>query len=151
MTADAFSAYAHFISIFLAFACLTAELILYRPSMPAEIVRRLRRIDAGYGLAAAAIIATGFLRLSYFGKGTDFYVHNGMFWVKMALVASIVLISTIPTAHFLRLPRKTASGTVTVEHQSYRRVRTAVWIEAALLSLIPLFAALAARGVGLPA
>lgn len=149
MTAEAIAAYFHFISIFFAFSCLTAELIFYRRSMPAEVVRTIRRIDAGYGLAGAAIIATGFLRLSYFGKGTDFYVHNGTFWIKMALVASVVLISVVPTAHFLRLPRRTASGTVIVEQEGYRRTRAILWTEAILLGLIPLFAALMARGVGL--
>ena len=42
----------------------------------------------------------------------------------------------------------TATGTVTVEQSSYRRVRRLLWVEAALLSLIPLFAAFAARGIG---
>jgi putative membrane protein len=149
MIIDALTAYAHFISIFLAFSCLTAELILYRPSMPAEIVRRLRRVDAGYGLAAAAIIGTGFLRFSFSGKGADFYVHSGVFWIKMTLVAAVVLVSVVPTAHFLRLPRRGAGGTVAVAHGEFRRTRAFLWTEATLLALIPLFAALMARGVGL--
>lgn len=149
MIADAFAAYAHFISIFFAFSCLTAELIFYRPAMPAEVVRRVRRIDAGYALAAAAIVATGFIRAALIGKGIDHYVPNGMFWIKMALVVLVILLSAVPTAHFRRLPRRTPSGTVTVEQPSYRRVRRLLWVEAALLSLIPLFAAFAARGIGL--
>lgn len=147
MITDAFAAYAHFIGIFLAFSCLAGELILYRPWMPAEIVRRLRRIDAGYGLAMAVTVATGFIRATLIGRGVDHYIDNGMFWIKMALVVSIVFVSVISTTHFLRLPRRAPSSTVTVEQQSYRRIRAVIWTEAVLLALIALFATFAARGI----
>jgi putative membrane protein len=147
--ADALAAYGHFISIFLAFSCLTAELIFYRPSMPMTVVRHLRRIDAGYGLAAVAILATGFIRLTLIGKGHDYYLHNGMFWIKMAMVAAIVALSVVPTSHFLRLRRKTTTDSVIVALPSYRRIRAFLWTEAVLLALIPFFATLMARGIGL--
>lgn len=149
MITDAFAAYAHFIAIFLAFSCLAGELILYRPSMPAEIVRRLRRVDAGYGLAMAATVATGFIRATLIGRGVDHYIDNGMFWIKIALLVLVVFVAVVPTSHFLRLPRQTPSHTVMIEHQSYRRVRAMIWIEMVLFALIPLFAAFAARGIGL--
>ncbi|HTI86510.1 MAG TPA: DUF2214 family protein [Alphaproteobacteria bacterium] len=149
MIADALAAYAHFISIFLAVSCLTAELILYRPAMPGAIVRLLRRIDAGYGMAAMLIVVTGLLRLFEVGKGSEFYFQNGIFWLKMVLVATVAVLSALPTTHFLRLPHKASEMMVTVERDAYRRVRTTLWAEAILFAAIPLAATLMARGVGL--
>jgi putative membrane protein len=149
MIADALAAYAHFVSIFLAVSCLAAELILYRPAMPGAIVRRLRRIDAGYGLAAILMVVTGLLRLFEIGKGSDFYFNNGIFWLKMVLVATVAVLSALPTAHILRLPHKAPEMMVTVDRKAYRRIRTTLWAEAILFALIPLAATLMARGIGL--
>jgi putative membrane protein len=148
MAADALAAYAHFLTIFLAFSCLTAELILYRPAMAGEIVRRLHRIDAGYGLAGMAIVASGLLGFFLFGKGTDFYAHNGIFWLKMALVATVIAISAMPTVHFQWLSRKAAGETTSVAATIAASARCC-GRRRPLLALIPLAATLIARGIGL--
>ena len=152
MTADplaqAVAAWAHFISIFLAVACVAAEVALYRRAMSGDVVRALQRIDAGYGLAGLLIVATGLLRVFYFAKGADYYVHNGIFWVKMALVATVIILSVLPTMHFLRLPPIAPPETVSLKNDAYRRIRALLWAEVIVAAFIPLAATLMARGVG---
>jgi len=35
-------------------------------------------------------------------KETDFYVHNGLFWVKMGLLAVLLALETRPMVTFVR-------------------------------------------------
>ena len=43
--------------------------------------------DAVYGLAGALVVYTGYLRVTAYGKGWEFYQHEPIFWFKMALLA----------------------------------------------------------------
>lgn len=148
MIGEALGAWIHFLAIFLAVACLAAEIAIYRPEMTAAAVQRLRRVDAGYGLAAVAIIATGFLRVFFFGKGADYYAHNHVFWTKMALFVIVALISVLPTIHFPRAARSAVDGIVRIDAVTFGRNRTLLLVEAGLFALIPLMATLMARGIG---
>jgi len=49
-----------------------------------DAIRRVLAADNVWGIAALLWIGTGLTRvLAGLDKGTDFYVHNGLFWVKM--------------------------------------------------------------------
>jgi putative membrane protein len=144
----ALGAWIHFLAIFAAVAFLAAEIAIYRPAMSLASMQRLRRIDAGFGLAAVAIIVTGLLRVFFFGKGADYYAHNHIFWTKMALVIIVALLSIQPTVHFLRAARAAAGDDVHVAPAAFSRTRMFLLIEAGLFGLIPLMATLMANGVG---
>jgi putative membrane protein len=144
--ASAVLAAAHFLAIFTVLAVLTIEWALYVPAMQRERLELLRKIDLGYLFAALAIVATGLLRVFTSDKGTAFYTHNPVFWTKMGLFAAVGLLSVVPTAHYLRLPK---DADVTIEQTPYRRVRRYIAAQLTLFALIPLAAALMARGVGL--
>jgi putative membrane protein len=148
MVNEALGAWIHFLSIFAAVGFLGAEIATYRPEMSTAVMQRLRRLDAGYGLAATAIIVTGLLRVFFFGKGADYYAHNHIFWTKMALVVVVILLSIPPTIHFLRIARQSAGDIVRVEARLFSRNRRFLLAEAGLFLLIPLMATLMARGIG---
>ena len=72
-------------------------------------VRRLARIDGGYGATALLILVIGAGRVFYGGKGWAFYESNPFFWAKMAAFLLVGLASIVPTLAFLRWRRDLAA------------------------------------------
>jgi putative membrane protein len=140
---DVLLAWVHFLCIFALVSALVAELLLYRRTMDAARVSLLRGIDAGFGISAALVIASGLLRVFFGIKGAAFYAHDPVFWTKMALFAAVGLLSIPPTLHYLRLGR---DGDVTVPDGAFRRTWAFLVAEVGLLAFIPLFATLLAHG-----
>jgi putative membrane protein len=149
MIAEAVAAYAHFLSIFALLALLAAEAALYRRRMAEATLMLLRRLDAGYALAAVAVIVTGLLRVFFFAKGPEFYAVNPVFWVKMALFVTVALMSIPPTLHYIRTAKASRGGGIDIPERTYRHIRGHLWGQLALFALIPLAATLMARGVGM--
>src|SRR3990167_4194629 len=100
--AEAIAAYLHYLSIFLLFALLTLEHGLFKQPLDLQRARRLLRIDAAYGASAGLVLVTGAVRAVWFGKGLDYYLHNGLFHAKLGLFVLIGLLSILPTKLFLR-------------------------------------------------
>ncbi len=68
-----------------------------------EGLRQLFVADSLWGIAALLWIVTGLLRA--FGgleKGTEFYLHSPLFWVKMALFACVLMLEIWPMLTFIR-------------------------------------------------
>jgi putative membrane protein len=112
-------------------------------------VPRVLAADNLWGFAALLWLATGLLRV--FGgieKSADFYLHNGFFWVKMALFAGILLLELRPMVTFLRWRTARARGReIDTRHAgALQRLNHA---EIALIVLIPFAAAAMARGLWL--
>ncbi|HKW55691.1 MAG TPA: DUF2214 family protein [Stellaceae bacterium] len=150
MIAEALGAYAHFLSIFALLALLAAETALYRQRMAPATLALLRRLDLGYGIAAGAVIVTGLLRVFFLAKGPAFYNANPVFWVKMALFVLVGLMSVPPTIHYIRTTKANAGDSeIAIPERTFRHIRGHLWGQLALVSLIPLAAALMARGIGL--
>jgi putative membrane protein len=60
-------------------------------------LRRLFAADTAWGLAAALWVATGLLRaFAGLEKGSAFYLHSRLFYVKMALFLGIVALEVSP-------------------------------------------------------
>jgi len=146
LTGSAILAYFHYASIFLTFAFGFGEAVLYRPTMDAGYLERLKRIDVLYLFGAMAIVITGLLRLFFGGKGTAFYIHNPVFWLKMAMFAAVALLSIVPTVHYLKFPK---TGDVSIARAEHRRVRTFILLQLIIFICIPIAATFMARGIGL--
>jgi putative membrane protein len=149
MLSSAIAAYAHYLSIFITLALLASELALFRPHMDGRIVRLLPRLDLLYLLAVVAIIVTGLLRLFFFAKGAAFYAGNEFFWIKMALFATVGLLSLPPTFAFMSTRKQAAGQGVALSPERFRRIRSFIVAELAVFALIPLAATLMARGLTL--
>ncbi len=124
---------------------------LRRSPEDAGALQRLLQADNVWGVAALLWIVTGFLRA--FGrleKTPDFYLRNGFFWVKMALFALILALEIRPMATFIgwRVSRA-RRGVAPVGVTNVSALIALNDVETALVLLIPLAAALMARGAWL--
>ena len=92
----------HHIAAFTLVACLVYEWLTFRQTIAAHEARGLQRIDLWYGVSAVMLLVAGVLRVIYGGKGYQFYVESTLFWVKMALVLIISILSIYPTIRYIR-------------------------------------------------
>jgi len=148
MITDALLAYAHFISLFLMIGMLTAELVLARGALDLAQVQRLARIDAAYGMASLAVLASGAARLLWGAKGAAFYMKNPVFHTKFGLFVLVGLVSIVPTVRFIKWRRRLAATPGSIAEAEVKAAKKLIHLELGLLLLIPLFATLMARGVG---
>ena len=91
-------------------------------------------------------LVTGLLRA--FGgleKGSAFYLNSRMFWLKMALFATIVVLEIVPAATFMRWRRQVARGQAPDTSRS-RTFAALSHAEMALVVVMVFVAALMARG-----
>ncbi len=140
---DAWLALGHHLAAFGVLGTLTAEWAMVRPGLHNDDLRRLARIDAAYGLAAGSVVVIGILRVTLGVKPASFYLESPFFWLKMASLAAVGLLSIRPTLAFQRWSRSVA-----VEDDVLPVVRRLIGIELLVFPLIPVCAALMARGIG---
>lgn len=141
--------YAHILAILTLVVFLTSEAALCRPEwMRPEIVERLVKVDRIYGIAAAAVLATGLLRIYLGAKGADWYWGNWLLHAKLGMFVAAALLSIKPTLRFARWRKQLrANGTLPAEVE-VRQVRKLVMVQAHIIPFIPLAAAFLARGFG---
>lgn len=147
MIGNAIIAYFHYLGILVLFASLLLEHSLYRAELSVTQARRLTRIDGLYGLSAIVVLISGILRVFNEPKGVDYYLVSQFFYVKVGLFILVGLLSIYPTVHFfkwrnnLRVSQPPQIGTATAQ-----RVISVIRIELLAIALLPLLAALMARG-----
>ena len=150
MLLDAALAYAHFVAVFLVFGTLSAEAFIVRLPANAATLRLLARVDLLFGISAGLAVAAGLARVYFGAKGAAYYWAEPFFWAKMAAFAIVGLISIVPTLRFIRWRKAAAAdGAFVAPEADMKAVRRLIMIELHLFALIPLFAVLMARGIGL--
>jgi uncharacterized membrane protein len=82
-------------------AVLAAEWALVRRGMAAADIRRLARVDGAYGAVAGVVIIAGVSRVIWGAKPAEFYLESTTFWLKMAAVAAVALLSIRPTIRYI--------------------------------------------------
>lgn len=143
-------AIAHHLAVFTLVGLFVAELAIVRPGLSAAEVARLSRIDGFYGLLSLAVIAIGVSRVVWGGKGGWYYLENPFFWAKMAAFAAVGLLSIKPTMAFIAWRKRLASepgwspGAAEIA-----AIKPFMSAEVAAFSLVPVFAAAMAQGIGL--
>lgn len=141
---DLLLAIVHHILVFGLVAMLAIEGVLLRG--PEIEVKRLGRVDAGYGLTATLVIVAGVSRVIWGGKGWAFYEANPFFWAKMAAFAAIGLLSLAPTRTFLRWGRLAkADAAFQPPEAEIKRARMALRLQMALVVVVLACAAAMAR------
>ena len=148
MPTDALLAYLHFIAIIGTVSFLMVEAVLCRPGLGSELAHRLRRVDAAYALFAVLALVTGLLRLFWGAKGSAFYTGNPVFHAKMTVYVAVALLSILPTVRFIGWSKAAQATGRGPDDAAVRSVRRFLMAELALVALLPLLAALMARGVG---
>ena len=110
---------------------------------------RLLAADTVWGIAAALWIATGLLRA--FGgleKGSQFYLQSPLFWTKMALFASVIILEIWPMVTFIRWRGALRRGE-TPDTSRARALYLVNHVEMGLVVLIVFVASFMARGFGM--
>jgi putative membrane protein len=103
--------------------------------------------DGVYGLAATTILVTGILRVIYFGKGSEYYLNNNFFWIKIALFIVVGLLSLYPTITFILWWVKDLfkDQLPTIQPNQFKIISWSIRGELVGFTLIPLMAAIMAR------
>ena len=138
----------HFMSVMVLFSALVAQHLLFTPRVSRETLRLLILLDAIYWAAALLVLASGLLKALYWGAGADYYLGNSVFHTKMTLFALVILLSTWPTAGFLRARRQVAGPAANAFIALPSNIRSLQRIELLCVLLMPLLAAFMARGFG---
>jgi putative membrane protein len=112
-------------------------------------ISRVLTADNWWGLSAILLVVTGLLRaFAGYEKGTEYYVMNNFFNLKMALLIGIVLLEIWPMVTFIRW--RIAGGRGQAVDTS--RVSLFSWVstvQAILLVVMVVFATGMARGFGM--
>ncbi len=146
---DFLLASAHHLAVFTLVALFAAEFALVRPGLSGPRISQLARLDAFYGGVAGLVIVVGVLRIFFGSVDASYYWGNHAFWGKMAAFLIMGLLTIPPTLAFRRWVR---AGAGAVDYappaEEIARSRRFIHLQAAVLVLIPIFAAAMARGYG---
>jgi putative membrane protein len=144
-------AYGHYLSFMVCFAALVLERRLIRPQPDRRDAIWMVVTDVVYGLAALGVLVTGILRVLYFGQGSAFYTENPLFWWKVGTYLAVGALSLYPTITYILWAIPLRKGELPqVSEALATRLKWILNIEILGFALIPLLAALMARGVGRP-
>tara|TARA_B100000609_G_scaffold190175_1_gene177822 strand:- start:137 stop:472 length:336 start_codon:yes stop_codon:yes gene_type:complete len=106
--------------------------------------------DVIYGIAGLAILITGILRVRYFGQGGEFYLNNPIFWFKVTLYIIIGLLSLYPTTTYILWAIPLSKNELpNISTNLVKRFKFIISTELIGFAVIPFFATLMARGIGL--
>ena len=148
--ASALTAYLHYVAMIVIAVILVVEYTVCMPGMTDGRIRLLARLDLLYMGAAGLALGSGVARVIWFGRGAVFYLHNPVFYIKLALFVAVGLISIPPTLQYLRWLHSLESGAANVAADyQVLRVRRHLLVELILFAFIPLMATFMARGIGI--
>jgi putative membrane protein len=120
-----------------------------RGRLDGDGLRRLFAADTAWGLAALLWATTGLLRaFAGLEKGTAFYLGSGLFWMKLALFVTIVLLELWPMVTFIRWRAALRQGRGP-DTSSAAALYIVNHVELVLVVIIVFVASFMARGFGL--
>ena len=150
ISASALVAYVHYLGIILCFGALIFERINLKINLSKNETISIIIADIIYGIAGLAILITGILRVKYYGQGGDFYTSNPIFWIKVSLYIIIGLISLYPTTTYILWAIPLSKNKLLVISENLvKRFKLILMTELVGFAVIPFFATLMSRGIGL--
>ena len=150
VTTSAIVAYFHYLGIILCFGALMFERLILKQNLSKKETISIIIADVIYGIAGLAILITGILRVKYYGQGGEFYTNNPIFWFKVSLYIIIGLISLYPTNTYILWAIPLSKNKLPVISEDLvKRFKILITTELVGFAVIPFFATLMARGIGL--
>lgn len=150
MTTDLILAAGHHLLAFGLFGLFLVLFVTIRPGLAGPALHRVAIVDRFQGAVAGLLVIVGVLRVIYGLKGADFYLGSWTFWVKMAAFAAVGILSVPPTLRIIAWHKAAgADPAYVVPAAEIGRARTLLGLQFLAFILIPVFAAMMARGVGL--
>ncbi len=100
-------------------------------------------------MLAGLVLIVGFGRVFFGIKGSAFYLGNPVFWAKIAAFAALGLLSIPPTMRIIAWRRQAEANPDFVPAAGeVQNVKRYMHLEGFVFILIPVFAAMMARGYG---
>lgn len=148
MLAHWFLAAVHLLAFALGFwAVLTRGTALRRLAVGAGEVRSVFVADNLWGISAVILLVTGGMRaFGGYEKGTDYYLHQPLFHLKMTLFVLILLLEVAPMVTLIKWRIALGRG-ATIDTGRTKLFARISHIEALLVLLIVVAATGMARGV----
>ncbi len=149
MLTDVALAIGHHLLIFALAGVLVAEMMLVRPGMGTAEALKVARIDLAFGALAGLILIVGFARVYFGAKGPDYYWANLFFHAKLGAILLVGILSIWPTRRFIAWRRAIGRDRdFPPPPAEVEKARRFIHLELVVFILIPVFAALMARGYG---
>ena len=149
MALDALLAILHHFAVFSVVGLLFVEFALLRGTMAGPAIARFGKVDALYGIAFIAVVVVGIARLIWGIVPVDTYLGNLWFWTKMGALIVVSIISILPTMRGGRWRKGVAGDPAYVAPAAdIVLARRALTAELVILPIVPVAAALMARGFG---
>lgn len=146
---DLVLASAHHLAVFTLVAIFAAEFALVRPGLAGARIGQVARLDAAYGAVAGLVIAVGVMRVFFGAVDPAYYLGNHAFWGKMAAFTIMGLLTIQPTLAIRRWDKAgRGSPDYAPPKAEIATSRRFIHLQAGMLLLIPIFAAVMARGYG---
>lgn len=146
MSVNIIVAYLHYLSLMLSFAALTLEALILKMELSLQDAWKIVIADVVYGISVVSLLATGVLRVLYFGKGRDYYLHNPFFYIKLSIFLVVGLLSIYPTISFIKWIKDLQQNQAPqLEELKLNRLLWLIRGELIGFVLIPLLAATMAR------
>ena len=150
VSSSALVAYVHYLGIILCFGALIYERIILKINLSKNEFISIILADVVYGIAGLAILITGILRVKYFGQGGEFYTSNPIFWIKVSLYIFIGLLSLYATITYVLWAIPLSKNKLPVVSENLvKRFKLIITTELVGFTVIPFFATLMSRGIGL--
>jgi putative membrane protein len=141
-------AWFHYLAMMFLAAALVAEHLMFSPRPDLTAARKLVVVDLIYGITLLVALVTGMARMFHGGKGALFYMQNGAYHTKFALFILMAAVWIYPAIKFFGWRRALGAGrTPALSEGEAKRVLIAIRIQLVILVVIPLLAAMMARGV----
>ena len=138
----------HLVALGLGLGAVWARGRALRATLDAPGLRRVFAADTLWGVAAVLWIVTGVLRaFAGLEKGTAYYLHSPVFWIKMGLFAVILVLEIWPMVILIRWRIGLARGT-SLDLGSAPALARISEIEALLVVAMVFAATAMARGFG---
>ncbi len=141
--AEVFVRYMHFLAIMILASLIAVQHYLVSRELDLQLIRKLRVMDTMTGVSAALVFLAGVTLWFVVGKPAPIYNQNWILHLKVTLFLTAALISIIPTRYYRNV--------ITVGEQEISapaRVKIAIRVQLLILGMLPLLAALMARGYG---
>ena len=141
-------AWVHYLAMMFLAAALIAQHLMFSPRPDRALARKLVLVNYIYGISLLVALLTGLGRLFHGGKGVLFYMQNGAYHTKFTLFIVMALVWIYPAIKLFGWARALkAGGTPAMSDAESRRVFMAIRVQLLILVLLPLLAAMMARGV----
>ncbi|MEJ1227933.1 DUF2214 family protein [Pseudomonas sp. CCNWLW56] len=130
-------------------AVLTRGTALRRLAGGVDAVRNVLVADSVWGVSALVLLVTGGMRaFGGFEKGSDYYLHQPLFHLKMTLLLLILLLELVPMITLIKWRMALGKG-LAIDASRAGRLARISHVEALLMMLMVVAATGMARGVSL--